>query len=49
MLPKADKPYSLSELTGEVRSALKNDFPDTYWVQAETSDVQINKTSGQCY
>ena len=49
MLPKADKPYSLSELTGEVRSALKNDFPDTYWVQAETSDVHINKTSGHCY
>ena len=49
MLPEADKPYSLSELTGEVRSALKNDFPDTYWVQAETSDVHINKTSGHCY
>lgn len=40
--------YSLSELTGQVRQAIKTYLPDTYWVRAETLDVRQNQ-NGHCY
>ena len=50
MFPDVNKQtYSLSELTGEIHDVLKEAFPDTYWVRAETSDVHINSASGHCY
>lgn len=50
MFPDVNKQtYSLSELTGEIHNVLKEAFPDTYWVRAETSDVHINSASGHCY
>lgn len=50
MFPDVNKQtYSLSELTGEIHDVLKEAFPNTYWVRAETSDVHINSASGHCY
>lgn len=50
MFPDVNKQtYSLSELTSEIHDVLKEAFPDTYWVRAETSDVHINSASGHCY
>lgn len=40
--------FSLSELNGYVREAVKGNFPDTYWLRAETSDVRRNQ-NGHCY
>lgn len=40
---------SLSELTGAVRDALEADFPEAWWVRAETADVHVNLSSGHCY
>ncbi len=40
---------SLFELNGIVRNALKDCFPDRYWVRAELSDVKENRSSGHCY
>ena len=40
--------FSLSELNIQVRDAIKNTLPDTYWVRAETSDVRKNQ-NGHCY
>lgn len=39
---------SLSELNRLVRDVIRKNFPDTYWVRAETSDVRQNR-SGHCY
>ena len=39
---------SLFELNRFVKQALHNHLPDTYWVQAELSDVRSN-SSGHCY
>ena len=39
---------SLFELNRFVKQALHNHLPDTYWVQAELSDVRSNR-SGHCY
>ena len=39
---------SLFELNRFVKQALHNQLPDTYWVQAELSDVRSN-SSGHCY
>ena len=39
---------SLSELNGQVRDAIHDHLPDTYWVCAETSDVRLNR-NGHCY
>lgn len=39
---------SLSELNGQVSDAIRDHFPDTYWVRAETSDVRLNR-NGHCY
>lgn len=41
--------YSLLELTTQVRGALMESFPETYWLRAETSDVRVNASSGHCY
>ncbi len=42
------QPISLYELNNLVRQALHGCLPDTYWVQAELSDVRSNY-SGHCY
>ena len=42
-------PLSLFELCTQIRKTLKETFPTTYWVRAETSDVRINASSGHCY
>jgi len=39
---------TLLELNRFVREVVKNNFPDTYWVRAETSDVRRN-ANGHCY
>jgi exodeoxyribonuclease VII large subunit len=38
---------TLSQLNDLVGEVVRNAFPDTYWVIAETSDVRLNK--GHCY
>lgn len=43
------QPVSLWELNRRVRYAMNETFPGTYWVQAETSDVRVNSSSGHCY
>jgi len=40
---------SLSELNEQVSEAISEWLPGTYWIQAETSDVRINASSGHCY
>ena len=40
------KPYTLLELNGYVRNALRTALPETYWVQAEISSIS---QSGHCY
>ena len=39
---------SLRELNGLVKRSIRSCLPDTYWVQAELSDVRTNY-SGHCY
>lgn len=39
---------SLYELNGLVKQSIRSCMPDTYWVQAELSDVRTNY-SGHCY
>ena len=39
---------SLYELNGLVKRSIRNCLPETYWVQAELSDVRSNY-SGHCY
>jgi exodeoxyribonuclease VII large subunit len=38
---------SLSQLNNQLSSEIKNAFPETYWVVAETSDVRVS--SRHCY
>lgn len=40
---------TLSELNLLVGERIKESFPETYWVMAETSDVRLNQSSGHCY
>lgn len=40
--------FSLSELNRQVRDAIRDHLPETYWVRAETSDVRRNQ-NGHCY
>ncbi len=40
--------FSLSELNEQVRDAIRDHLPDTYWLRAETSDVRRNQ-NGHCY
>ena len=42
------QPLSLHELNGLVKRSIRSCLPDTYWVQAELSDVRTNY-SGHCY
>ena len=39
---------SLYELNGLIKRSIRSCMPDTYWVQAELSDVRSNY-SGHCY
>ncbi len=43
-----EQPLSLYELNAMVRSRLASSLPDTYWIQAELSDVHPHY-SGHCY
>ncbi len=40
--------FSLSELNAQVRNAIREHLPETYWLRAETSDVRRNQ-NGHCY
>ena len=40
---------SLTELNRLVEENIRDGFPETYWVMAETSDVKPNYSSGHCY
>lgn len=40
---------SLSGLNNRVKQAIHNAFPGSCWIQAETSDVRANASSGHCY
>lgn len=39
---------TLSELNRQVKDAIRDHLPDTYWMRAETSDVRRNR-NGHCY
>lgn len=43
-----EQALSLHELNGLVKQSIRSCLPDTYWLQAELSDVRINY-SGHCY
>ena len=43
-----EQALSLHELNGLVKQSIRSCLPDTYWVQAELSDVRINY-SGHCF
>ncbi|KAA6310137.1 hypothetical protein EZS27_038507 [termite gut metagenome] len=43
------KILSLFELNILVKKNLKQCLPDTYWIQAELSDVRVNAPSSHCY
>mgnify|MGYP001774903904 FL=1 len=43
-----NNPLSLLELNALIRRSVQACFPDSYWVQAELSDVRAN-SSGHCY
>lgn len=43
------KAMSLLELNRQVRQALTSSFREPCWIQAETSDVRANASSGHCY
>ena len=40
---------SLTELNRNIKQALRDALPETYWVRAETSEVRVNSYSGHCY
>lgn len=44
----SEQSFSLSELNAQVREAIRDYLPDTYWLRAETSDVRRNQ-NGHCY
>lgn len=44
----SEQSFSLSELNEQVRDAIRDHLPDTYWLRAETSDVRRNQ-NGHCY
>lgn len=39
---------TLSELNRQVKDAIRDHLPETYWMRAETSDVRCNR-NGHCY
>ena len=40
---------TLLELNSLARKSLEECLPDTYWIQAELSEVRVNQSSGHCY
>lgn len=44
-----DPVYSLQELNRRIKTSIREAFPETYWIQAETSDVRTHISSGHCY
>ncbi|MDR0232802.1 MAG: exodeoxyribonuclease VII large subunit [Dysgonamonadaceae bacterium] len=40
---------SLSQLNRLISEVVKENFPETYWLIAETSDVRVNHSNGHCY
>ncbi|NOZ47859.1 MAG: exodeoxyribonuclease VII large subunit [Chlorobi bacterium] len=40
---------TLYELNSRIKDSINNSFPDTYWVIAEISELNINTRSGHCY
>lgn len=49
LTPEKDHIYSLLSLNRRVKDSITRAFPDTCWMQAETSDVRTNAYSGHCY
>ena len=49
MHKKIDRPLTLYELNALVKKSIKVSLPDTYWLQAELSEVRQNYSSGHCY
>ena len=43
-----NRPLSLYELNTLVRKSIRTCLPDSYWLQAELSEVRTN-ASGHCY
>ena len=39
---------TLSELNRQVKEAIRDHLPESYWMRAETSDVRRNR-NGHCY
>jgi Exonuclease VII, large subunit len=44
----SDNFLTLSQFNALITQVLQGNFPDTYWILAETSDVRMNK-NGHCY
>ncbi|MDR2234432.1 MAG: exodeoxyribonuclease VII large subunit, partial [Tannerella sp.] len=44
-----EEALTLSELNEQVSDAIRQLVPGDYWIQAETSDVRENASSGHCY
>lgn len=40
---------TLLELNALARKSLEQCLPDSYWIQAELSEVRVNQSSGHCY
>ena len=49
MRKKIDRPLTLYELNALVKKSIRTMMPDTYWLQAELSEVRPNYSSGHCY
>ena len=45
----AAEALTLSQLNEQVSNAIASAFPQACWIQAETSDVRVNTSSGHCY
>lgn len=41
--------FSLLELNRRIKASVQEAFSETYWIQAETSDVRTHVSSGHCY
>jgi len=48
-IPEGKQVLSLYELNRKVKVSLQEAFAGSCWIQAETSDVRANVTSGHCY
>ena len=48
MQRKTEQPFTLVELNSKVKMAIRRAMPDTYWLQAELSEVSPS-SSGHCY